>query len=143
MSGKHGMLWRAAPMADPLVSEWHSRDLDSRVTERETRAVADWRENTTAVIHAMRDNPMHFAKIMGGMFGMRLQRIRIRRKMERIYRGILGDPKSDVKGRTWTDFHKTFCSVLVAARQACGVPDFGGQRESGLYPVPYQQFLRR
>ena len=28
------MLWRYVPMADPSVDEWHSRDLDSRVSER-------------------------------------------------------------------------------------------------------------
>ena len=27
LSSKFGMVWRFAPMADPLVSEWHCRDL--------------------------------------------------------------------------------------------------------------------
>eukprot|EP00095_Tigriopus_kingsejongensis_P001170 maker-scaffold415_size178368-snap-gene-0.26 protein:Tk01170 transcript:maker-scaffold415_size178368-snap-gene-0.26-mRNA-1 annotation:"hypothetical protein DAPPUDRAFT_96285" len=37
-----GMLWRFAPLADPTVSEFHSRDLDSRISEREVAAVKDW-----------------------------------------------------------------------------------------------------
>ncbi len=40
-----GTLWRFAPMADSLVEEWHSRDLDSRVTAREAAAVEDWLRN--------------------------------------------------------------------------------------------------
>jgi len=39
------MVWRFAPMADPLVSEWHSRDLDSSISAREVAAVIDWRDN--------------------------------------------------------------------------------------------------
>lgn len=66
------MLWRFAPMSDPLVSEWHSRDLDSRVNEREVAAVKDWLQNTTMSYHAMRDNPYHGTTILGGMFGMRV-----------------------------------------------------------------------
>ena len=66
------MLWRFAPMSDPLVSEWHSRDLDSRVNEREVAAVNDWLRNTTLSYHAMRDNPYHGTPILGGMFGMRV-----------------------------------------------------------------------
>ena len=67
-----GMIWRYAPMADPTVDEWHSRDLDSLVSEREAAAVADWRSNSDASYHSMRDNPYHSVSIMGGMFGMRL-----------------------------------------------------------------------
>ncbi len=40
-----GMIWRFAPMADPLVDEWHSRDLDSVISDREAAAVNDWRSN--------------------------------------------------------------------------------------------------
>ena len=32
---KFGMVWRFAPMADEFVTEFHSRDLDSRPTDRE------------------------------------------------------------------------------------------------------------
>lgn len=31
---KHGMLWRYAPMTDPAVVEWHSRDIDARISQR-------------------------------------------------------------------------------------------------------------
>ncbi len=42
-------------MADPLVEEWHCRDLDSRITSRELAAVEDWR-TTGKTYHIMRDN---------------------------------------------------------------------------------------
>ncbi len=59
-------------MADPLVSEWHSRDLDSRISSREKDGLLDWRDNSNATYHIMRDNPYHNTHILGGMFGMRI-----------------------------------------------------------------------
>ena len=56
-------------MADPLVQEWHSRDLDSLVTQREVDAVNDWL-TTNKTFQIMRDNPLHFTEILGGSFGM-------------------------------------------------------------------------
>ena len=67
---KFGMVWRFAPMADPLVEEWHSRDLDSRISHREVSAVNDWK-STGRTYHIMRDHPQHGTQILGGMFGMR------------------------------------------------------------------------
>lgn len=64
------MVWRFAPMADPLVSEWHCRDLDSRIRQREISAVQDWRASGKTY-HIMRDNPYHVATIVGCCFGMR------------------------------------------------------------------------
>ncbi len=86
------MIWRFSPMADPLVEEFHSRDLDSLIMRREVAAVNDWKENryvltadkhsrnismrslclqSDAIYHLMRDNPLHNTVIMGGMFGIR------------------------------------------------------------------------
>ena len=56
-------------MADPLVGEWHSRDLDSRPSQREVDAVNDWLPSGKTY-HIMRDNPVHNTKILGGAFGM-------------------------------------------------------------------------
>ena len=55
LSKKFGMVWRFAPMADPLVSEWHCRDLDSRISERELAAVKNW-QISNKTYHIMRDN---------------------------------------------------------------------------------------
>ena len=44
---KFGKLWRFSPMADPLVAEFHSRDLDSRPTGREWAAVEEWLHRDT------------------------------------------------------------------------------------------------
>ena len=67
---KFGMVWRFAPMADPLVEEWHCRDLDSNVTQRELAAVLDW-QSSRRTYHIMRDHPWHFAPIVGCCFGMK------------------------------------------------------------------------
>ena len=66
---KFGMLWRFAPMADEYVSEWHSRDLDATILEREVLAVQEWKK-TNYTFHIMRDNPAHVTDILGGMFGI-------------------------------------------------------------------------
>ena len=42
-------------MADPLVAEWHCRDLDSRISSRELAAVNNWR-TSNKTYHIMRDN---------------------------------------------------------------------------------------
>ena len=64
------MVWRFAPMADPLVEEWHCRDLDSRITPRELAAVQDW-QSSGHTYHIMRDNKYHAATIVGCCFGMK------------------------------------------------------------------------
>ncbi len=71
LSESFGMLWRFAPMADPLVEEFHSRDLDMIVTQREVDAVSDWLSRSYHY-HIMRDNPQHVQQILGGMWGVRL-----------------------------------------------------------------------
>ena len=57
-------------MADSLVDEWHSRDLDAKMIQREVDAVEEWKESN-ATIHIMRDHPQHGWPILGGMIGMK------------------------------------------------------------------------
>jgi len=64
-----GMMWRFTPMADEYVLEWHSRDLDAVMLEREVAAVAEWKASGTT-FHIMRDHPLHNVDILGGMFGI-------------------------------------------------------------------------
>merc|ERR1712223_841951 len=66
-----GQVWRFAPMVDPLVSEFHSRDLDSIVSHREFAAVNEWKNIANRTFHIMRDNKLHESAIQAGMFGMR------------------------------------------------------------------------
>ena len=66
------MIWRFATMADPLVVEWHSRDLDSLPNPREVAAVNDWLRDSNQTFQIMRDHPLHNSKILGGAFGMRI-----------------------------------------------------------------------
>ena len=59
------MVWRFAPVVDPLVSEFHSRDLDSVASTREVDAVKDWRTAKNKTFHIMRDYPLHGVPILG------------------------------------------------------------------------------
>ncbi len=70
LSESFGMIWRFAPMADPLVQEFHSRDLDVVPIQREVEAVNDWLR-TPYHYHIMRDHFGHTMPIMGGMWGFR------------------------------------------------------------------------
>ena len=58
-------MWRFTPMIDPLVSEFHSRDLDSIVTAREVAAVNEWLGAKTKSFHIMRDHKQHGSAIPG------------------------------------------------------------------------------
>ena len=60
-----GMVWRFAPMVDPLVSEFHSRDLDSVPSLREADAVKEWLTAKNKTFHIMRDHPLHGVPILG------------------------------------------------------------------------------
>lgn len=63
-------IWRFLPAGDELVEIMASRDLDSPITRRELEAVTDWMASNKSW-HAMRDNPMHFVPMLGGMWGFR------------------------------------------------------------------------
>ena len=52
-------------MADPLVSEFHSRDLDSIISQREVVAVKDWLSSENKTFHIMRDHKQHGSVIPG------------------------------------------------------------------------------
>ena len=60
-----GQLWRFVPIFDPLVSEFHSRDLDSIVSQREVAAVNDWLAAENKTFHIMRDHKQHGSAIPG------------------------------------------------------------------------------
>ena len=70
-------------MADPLVDEWHSRDLDSRISEREVAAVVEWLA-ADKYFHIMRDHPEHRDKIKGCCFGMRIAEENVQMKHTRL-----------------------------------------------------------
>ena len=61
-------LWRVLPLSDPLVDIFHSRDLDSRPSEREMAAVNEFHESSAATFHTMRDHKQHHHGIILGNF---------------------------------------------------------------------------
>ena len=68
----NGMVWRFHPMADPAVDIACSRDLDSSLYKREEAAVREFLVAPPEYLfHVMRDYPLHFSRVMGGMWCFR------------------------------------------------------------------------
>jgi hypothetical protein len=63
-----GMYWRFEASQDEDVDVFLSRDCDSRLSEREGRAVNEWILSNKD-FHIMRDHPYHTVPILGGMWG--------------------------------------------------------------------------
>ena len=64
------MCWRFLPAGDPDVDVMISRDCDSRLWFREKAAVEEGLESDK-LFHIMRDNAQHTTPILGGMWGVR------------------------------------------------------------------------
>jgi len=69
-SNWEGLFWRFFPASEDDVDIFISRDIDSRVNEREQAAVLEWLESDKP-IHCMRDHIEHNVPILGGMWGCR------------------------------------------------------------------------
>ncbi len=65
-----GMFWRFLPYDDLEVELFIVRDLDSRISIRESVAVYEWIKSSK-YLHIMRDHPFHVSKILGGMWGLK------------------------------------------------------------------------
>jgi len=72
--GWNGMFWRFYAISDPDVDVMISRDVDSRLSNRDSCAVNEWIESGKK-LHIMRDHPMHGEPMMGGMWGCRTKEI--------------------------------------------------------------------
>eukprot|EP00096_Caligus_rogercresseyi_P007457 TRINITY_DN25318_c0_g1_i1.p1 TRINITY_DN25318_c0_g1~~TRINITY_DN25318_c0_g1_i1.p1 ORF type:complete len:364 (-),score=14.41 TRINITY_DN25318_c0_g1_i1:7-1098(-) len=66
------LLWRFLPVLDKQVDIFFSRDLDSRISERESSAVQEFLRSQEHTFHVMRDHPAHSTYIMGGTWGVKV-----------------------------------------------------------------------
>lgn len=69
--GFYSTIWRFLPLEDNTVDFFISRDVDSRLSTREKRAVDEWIESGKT-FHIMKDHPYHYTPeypILAGMFG--------------------------------------------------------------------------
>jgi hypothetical protein len=71
----YGMFWRFFAMAEKDADYVIIRDADSRLDEREAKAVNDWIASGKS-LHIIRDHPCHGLKIMGGMWGCKAEKLR-------------------------------------------------------------------
>jgi len=69
------MLWRFRVFSDEDVECAMIRDADSRLSKREVGAVNEWLDSGKD-FHIMRDHPNHQARIMGGMWGAKVNALR-------------------------------------------------------------------
>jgi hypothetical protein len=65
-----GLFWRFLALSDTDVNVVLSRDCDSRLSERESKAVNEWLESDKD-FHIMRDHPYHQVPILSGLWGAR------------------------------------------------------------------------
>ena len=71
LNGYSGLFWRFEPITEENVDVWISRDVDSRLSEKEALAVHEWLASDKT-FHIMRDAHNHdLYAIMAGMFGVR------------------------------------------------------------------------
>lgn len=68
------MLWRLEPMLDENVERFISRDIDTRIQIREVLIVNEWIESNKT-LHIIRDHPQHYPKILGGMYGVKCNKV--------------------------------------------------------------------
>jgi len=80
-------LWRVAPLGDPLVDVFLSRDIDSLLLRRETHAIKEFLE-TGHSLHTMRDHPDHGVPIMAGTFAVRQDTKSLRVTMNNIRNNV-------------------------------------------------------
>ena len=71
-----GMFWRFYALKEPDYDFYIFRDADSRITKRESDMVTEWIESGMN-LHVIRDHPMHNAPILGGMWGIRIDRAKV------------------------------------------------------------------
>ena len=64
------MFWRFYPIENKDIDIFLSRDVDSRITEREMKFVNEW-INSDKIFHIIRDHPGHRIEILRGTFGIK------------------------------------------------------------------------
>ena len=88
-----GEFWRFLVADLPDVERYIIRDADSRIGEREARAVAQWIESGKS-FHVMRDHPHHHDVVMGGMWGAKGGLIKDMAGLIRKFGTHICDPKT-------------------------------------------------
>ena len=86
------MIWRFFPTLDPQVDIVHVRDLDSIFSSREHAAVREFLASDKPM-HCMRDNINHTPKVLGGMWGAKLNTC-TRSVWVKSWKGMLSDYRS-------------------------------------------------
>lgn len=65
------MFTRFYPVENPSCKLYMSRDLDSRYSDREKQAISQWLNESTKILHIIRDHKWHSIEILGGLWGFR------------------------------------------------------------------------
>ena len=73
------------------------RDLDSEIFEREVRAVDEWLSKTRHAFHIMRDHYLHNIPMLGGLWGVALNRLSIHDRMKILNVLLPLDNENDIR----------------------------------------------
>lgn len=106
--GWKGMFSRFAPASEPGVEVMLSRDCDSRLSERERDAIAEWMDDPSKTFHCMRDHSQHSVPILGGLWGAKFGAII---DMENLIKEFL-EQNLDQNGDYW-QVDQQFLSTVV------------------------------
>ena len=79
--------------SDLTVDALLVRDLDSNISPREVAAVQEFLQSSKE-FHVMRDHPYHGVAILGGTWGVKLERPEVRQAFSRSFVKMAKDPRS-------------------------------------------------
>ncbi|CAF4789597.1 unnamed protein product [Rotaria socialis] len=101
-----GKIQRFLPAIDPFVGVSMVRDLDSEIFEREVHAVDEWLSKTTYAFHIMRDHYLHNIEMLGGLWGVALNRLSFNDRLIMANALLPLDNENDIR-----KFYKTYAGV--------------------------------
>ena len=93
ISRVYPLIWRFLPALDLTVDTLLVRDLDSDISPREVAAVEEFLQSSKE-FHVMRDHPHHGVAILGGTWGVKLERPKVREAFSRSFVKMAKDRRS-------------------------------------------------
>jgi len=136
-SNWEGLFWRFLPASEDDVDIFISRDIDSRLNEREQAAVFEWLESDKD-IHCMRDHIEHNVPILGGMWGCKKPILKDMSKMIQSWGkyDYKGSDQDFLRTEVWDKFkkqilaHDKFDKGFVIEQVVSNTEDYFRQRNS-------------
>ena len=135
-SAWEGLFWRFLPASENDVDIFISRDIDSRLNEREAAAVDEWLSSDKD-IHAMRDHIEHNVPILGGMWGCRNHVLKDMQKKIKAYTNnqVKGSDQDFLRKWIWSEYkdkiivHDRYHQGITIAEKVKNIEEYLTQRK--------------